>query len=131
MTLRDSVDARGRGQNGRVRPDVVDELEEFVRRGGVWDPDDLDALVLLLEDEAVQEHDPIPHLLAQPLRALRVRLGMGDIMPRMANDVEGILYPRIWKVMEAARDGLPDGELRTRIEVLNRRLSRRLVEERP
>ena len=114
-----------------MRPEVVDELEEFVRRGGVWDAADLDALVLRLEDEAEQQHDAIPHLLAQPLRALRVRLGMGDIAPRMANDVEGILYPRIWKVMEAARDGLPDGELRTRIEVLNRRLSRRLVEERP
>ena len=65
------------------------------------------------------------------MRALLVRMSMGDVPPRMANDVEGILYPRIWKVMEAARDGLPDGELRTRIEVLNRRLSRRLVEERP
>jgi len=27
------------------------------------------------------------------------------------------------------RDGMPDGELRTRIEVMNRRLSRLFVEE--
>ena len=114
-----------------MRAELVDELEEFVRRGGVWDAEDLDALILKLESESEDRQDPIPHLLAQPLRALLVRLSMGDVPPRTANDVEGILYPRIWKVMEAARDGLPDGELRTRIEVLNRRLSRRLVEERP
>lgn len=110
---------------------LVDELEDFVRRGGLWDPDDLDALITRLEVEADSHEDPIPRLLAHPLRALLVRLGMGEVPARMANDVEGIVYPRIWKVMEAARDGLPDGELRTRIEVLNRRLSRRLVEERP
>jgi hypothetical protein len=114
-----------------MRSEVVDELEEFVRRGGVWDADELDSLIRRLELEAESHSDPIPHLLAQPLRALLVRLSMGEVPARMANDVEGILYPRIWKVMEAARDGLPDGELRTRIEVLNRRLSRRLVEERP
>ena len=106
---------------------LVDELEDFIRRGGLWDPDDLDSLIKRLESEA----DPIAGLLAHSLRALLVRLGMGEVPARMANDVEGIVYPRIWKVMEAARDGLPDGELRTRIEVLNRRLSRRLVEERP
>jgi hypothetical protein len=116
---------------GWMRPEVVDELEEFVRRGGVWDADDLDTVIVRLESEAEEQGDAIPHLLAQPLRAVLVRLSMGDVPTRMANDVEGILYPRIWKVMEAARDGLPDGELRTRIEVLNRRLARRLVEERP
>jgi hypothetical protein len=31
--------------------------------------------------------------------------------------------------MEAARDGLPDAELRTRIEVFNRRLSRTFAQE--
>jgi len=114
-----------------MRSVLVDELEEFVRRGGLWDRSELDGLVNRLEQESEDTGDPIPRLLAHPLRALLVRLGMGEVPRRMANDVEGILYPRIWKVMEAARDGLPDGELRTRIEVLNRRLSRRLVEERP
>lgn len=110
---------------------LVDELEDFIRRGALWDPADLEALIARLEGEADDHGDPIPRLLAHPLRALLVRLSMGDVPTRLANDVEGIVYPRIWKVMEAARDGLPDGELRTRIEVLNRRLSRRLVEERP
>ena len=114
-----------------MRTALVDELEDFIRRGGLWDPADLDSLITRLETEADDTEDSIPRLLAHPLRALLVRLSMGDVPHRMANDVEGIVYPRIWKVMEAARDGLPDGELRTRIEVLNRRLSRRLVEERP
>lgn len=112
-----------------MRAELVDELEEFVRRGGLWNHEELRGLVDRLEGEAEAEGDAIPRLLAQPLRALLVRMGMGEVSRRTANDVEGILYPRIWKVMEAARDGLPDGELRTRIEVLNRRLSRRLVEE--
>lgn len=91
------------------------------RAGGVGGP---------AEEESDTSDDPIPGLLAHPLRAVSLRMRMGEVSRRMANDIEGILYPRIWKVMEAARDGLPDGELRTRIEVLNRRLSRRLVEER-
>lgn len=114
-----------------MRTALVDVLEEFVRRGGVWDRAEMEAVITRLERESDETDDPIPRLLAHPLRALLLRMGMGDVPRRMANDVEGILYPRIWKVMEAARDGLPDGELRTRIEVLNRRLSRRLVEERP
>jgi hypothetical protein len=114
-----------------MRTELVDELEDFVRRGGLWDRADLDGLVTRLEREADETDDAVPRLLAHPLRALLLRMEMGEVPRRMVNDVEGILYPRIWKVMEAARDGLPDGELRTRIEVLNRRLSRRLVEERP
>ena len=114
-----------------MRAELIDEIEDFVRRGGVWDEEALNSIVSRLEREADALGDNIPRLLAQPLRAVLVRMTMGDVPQRVANDVEGILYPRIWKVMEAARDGLPDAELRTRIEVLNRRLSRRLVEERP
>ena len=120
-----------RGHDEQVRPALVDELEEFIRAGSLWDPPALEALVARLEDESRAQEDPIPQMLAHALRAILLRLGMGDISQRMTNDVEGIVYPRIWKVMEAARDGLPDAELRTRIEVLNRRLSRRLVEENP
>jgi hypothetical protein len=97
----------------------------------VWSPDDLAALVARLEGEGRETDDPIPQLLSRPLASLLVRLRMGEVPRRMANDVEGIVYPRLWKVMEAVRDGLPDGELRTRIEVLNRRLARRFAEERP
>ena len=112
-----------------VRPGLVDELEEFIRDGDLWDRQALKRVIGRLEDESHDTSDPVPQMLAHALRAIDLRLGMGEIPQRLANDLEGIVYPRIWKVMEAARDGLPDGELRTRIEVLNRRLSRRLVEE--
>jgi hypothetical protein len=112
-----------------VRPRLVDELEEFIRDGALWDREALERVIGRLEDESHDTDDPVPQMLAHALRAIDLRIGMGEIPQRLANDLEGIVYPRIWKVMEAARDGLPDGELRTRIEVLNRRLSRRLVEE--
>lgn len=114
-----------------MRPALVDELEEFIRAGSLWDPPALEALVERLEEESRATDDPIPQMLAHALRAILLRLGMGPIPQRIVNDLEGVVYPRVWKVMEAARDGLPDGELRTRIEVLNRRLSRRLVDENP
>ncbi len=112
-----------------MRAALVDEWEEFIRAGSLWDPVALEALIERLESESTASGDPVPRLLAPPLRAILLRMGMGEVPQRMSHDVEGIVYPRIWKVMEAARDGLPDAELRTRIEVLNRRLSRRLVEE--
>jgi hypothetical protein len=114
-----------------MRLEMVDELEEFVSRGALWDDAELSQLIARLEAEADQDDDPIPRLLSQPLRSVLVRMQMKNVSPRMVNDVEGIVYPRVWKVMEAVRDGLPDGELRTRIEVLNRRLARRFAEERP
>jgi hypothetical protein len=97
----------------------------------LWDDAELRALVANLDHESETQHDPIPSLLSRPLRSLLVRMQIGEVPPRMADDVEGIVYPRLWKVMEAVRDGLPDGELRTRIEVLNRRLARRFAEEQP
>lgn len=109
----------------------MDELEEFVRRGELWDPSELAALIAALENESVETDDPIPAMLAQPFASLLVRQRMGVLTPRMAHDIEGIIYPRLWKVMEAVRGGLPDGELRTRVEVLNRRLARRFVQEQP
>ena len=114
-----------------MRTALVDELEEFVRRGQLWDPEELAALVAALEAETANTDDPIPAMLAQPFASLLVRQRMGGLTPRMAHDIEGIIYPRLWKVMEAVRGGLPDGELRTRVEVLNRRLARRFVQEHP
>ena len=112
-----------------MRIELVDELEEFVRRGQLWDPAELEALVERLEQEAVDTKDPIPSMLARPFNSLLVRQRIGNLPTRMAHDIEGIIYPRLWKVMEAVRDGMPDGELRTRVEVMNRRLARRFAQE--
>jgi hypothetical protein len=117
------------GDDGGVRPDLADELEEFVRRGQMWDPEELASLISTLVHETATTDDPIPAMLAQPFSSLLVRQQMGEVTPRMAHDIEGIIYPRLWKVMEAMRKELPNGELRTRVEVLNRRLSRRFVQE--
>ena len=112
-----------------MREALVEDIEEFVRRGKLWHADELSALVSRLEAESDTTGDPIPRQLSAPLRALLVRMRIGEVPNRLASDVEGIVYPRLWKVMEAARDGLPDGELRTRIEVFNRRLSRTFAQE--
>ncbi len=97
----------------------------------MWDKDELGALIRHLEEESDATDDPVPRLLSRPLSSLLWRMKIGELDPRFADDVEGIVYPRLWKVMEAVWDGLPDGELRTRIEVLNRRLARRFAEEQP
>lgn len=117
------------GDDGAVRVEIADQLEEFVRRGQLWDPAELEALVGGLEQESATTGDPIPAMLARPFNSLLVRQQMGNLPTRMAHDVEGIIYPRLWKVMEAVRDGMPDGELRTRVEVMNRRLARRFAQE--
>lgn len=97
----------------------------------MWDKDELGALISRLEQESDETDDPLPRLLSRPLSSLLWRMRIGELDPRFANDVEGIIYPRLWKVMEAVWDGMPDAELRTRIEVLNRRLARRFAEEQP
>jgi hypothetical protein len=114
-----------------VRGQLVEDLEEFIRAGRLWNEDDLGGLIARLEHESEATGDPLPQMLSRPLSSLLWRLKLGAIDTRFANDVEGIVYPRLWKVMEAVWDGLPDGELRTRIEVLNRRLARRFAEEQP
>lgn len=109
---------------------MADDLEAFVQAGDLWEPAALAAIVARLERESEATGDPIPASLSRPLASLLTRLRLGAVESRFADDVEGIIYPRVWKVIEAVRDGMPDGELRTRIEVLNRRLARRFAEER-
>ncbi|MCU1460803.1 MAG: hypothetical protein JWO37_878 [Acidimicrobiales bacterium] len=112
-----------------MREEIVDELEEFVRRGKLWHAEDLGVLIARLEAESDATDDPLPRTLGNTLRSLLLRMKLGDVPPRLASEVEGIVYPRLWKVMEAVRDGMPDSEIRIRIEVFSRRLSRTFAEE--
>jgi hypothetical protein len=112
-----------------VRPALADELEAFVEAGDLWHPDNLQAMIDNLQAQGEQDGDPLPAMLAQQFNALLMRLRMGEVDQRFAKDVEGVVYPRLWKVMEALRDGMPDTELRIRIEVMNRRLARVFVDE--
>ena len=112
-----------------MRPELLEELEEFVRRGRLWHAADVQALVDRLDGETEATGDPIPHLLCAPLKSVLVRQSLGEVPSAIAADVEAVVYPRLWKVMEAARDELPEAELRTRIEVMNRRLARVFADE--
>ncbi len=109
-----------------MRTALVDHLEHFVERGGLWSHEDLTGLIERLQAEAAQAGDPNAELLAAALRAVLARLCAGGVPPRAAPEVEAIVYPRMWKVMEAARAGLPEAEVRTRIDGLGRRLSQHL-----
>jgi hypothetical protein len=112
-----------------MRLELADELEEFVRVGALWDPVQLQALVDGLEAEGRTDGGTVTGLLARPLRSVLIRIGMGPLPVRTASDLEAIVYPRLWKVMEGVRDGMPDGEMRTRVEVFNRRLARYFARE--
>lgn len=112
-----------------MRTEVADELLEFVRKGELWEPQALRVIIASLESEGSERDDSNCVLLAKPLTSLLTRLEIGPVSPRFSDDIEGILYPRLWKVMEAVWDGLPESEIRTRVEVLNRRLARRFVDE--
>ena len=114
-----------------MREELVVELEAFIQDRSLWERADLELIVARLRGESDATGDPLPSLLAHPFNSLLVRLQIGEVPSRMAREVESIIYPRVWKVMEGVRDGVPDGELRTRIEVLNRRLARRFAEELP
>jgi hypothetical protein len=113
-----------------VRLTRVDELEEFVRRGALWDQTQRVALIASLEADA-GDGDIVAGLLTRTLRSIGLRAEMGEIPRRVASDVEGIVYPRLWKIMEAVRDDMPLGELRIRIDVFNRRLARCFADETP
>ena len=115
--------------NRAVRTDLVEDLEEFVRLGSLWDDAECAGMVdrLLAESEATD--DPLPARLGRFIEAVLIRNRMGDVSTHLVCDIEAIVYPRLWKLIEAIRDGMPDGELRTRIEVMNRRLSRLFVDE--
>ena len=112
-----------------MRLELMDELEEFVRTGALWSPDDLQHLVDRLNAEGKATDDELPGRLARFLESVLLRMRLGEVPVALACDIEGIVYPRLWKLMEGVRDGMPDGELRTRIEVMNRRLSRLFAEE--
>jgi len=112
-----------------MRTDVADRLEAFVESGALWDDDELGALVTELAEETEATGDPLPGRLGRFLEAVRLRQQVSEVAAPFRAEIEAIVYPRVWKVIEAIRDGLPDAELRTRLEVMNRRLARLFVEE--
>jgi hypothetical protein len=112
-----------------VRAEVADDLEGFVEAGSLWDPPALAAFVAHLAAIAEADDDPLVGRLGRFLEAVGLRQRVGEVTPSMRAEIEAVVYPRVWKVIEAVRTDMPEGELRTRLEVMNRRLARLFVEE--
>ncbi|MFP5319190.1 MAG: hypothetical protein ACLGI2_12985 [Acidimicrobiia bacterium] len=102
-----------------MRHAVVEELERFIGDQALWRPDELQTMVARLRTEP----DEISHRLAATLEAVLDRLRAGPLPTRLVADIEGVVYPRLWKVMEAVWDELPASELCNRATVLDRRLA--------
>lgn len=109
-----------------MRSEVVDELERFIGSEGLWSDDGLAAMVARLESEA--ESDIVCRGLAANLTAVQRRQRSGPVPIRLVADIEGVLYPRLWKVMEAVWDGLPTAEVSIRLHALDERLAPLLEE---
>ncbi len=108
-----------------MQPDVITLLEDFFEDGFSWEEAVLDDLTRRL---AALEGSPVAGL-AEGLAGVRHRLESGGVPEPLRREVEAVIYPKLWKVLEAVRAGLPEGEQRARVQVLNRRLARVLDTE--
>ena len=108
-----------------MRPDVITILENIFEIGFTWDAAALDDLS---ERLAALGGSPIAEL-ADGFAGIRLRLATGEVPESLRREVEAVIYPRLWKILEAVRAGLPEGEQRVRVQVLNRRLARLLATE--
>lgn len=114
-----------------MREHVIEELEAFIERGDLWDLPAIERLVGLLERETDETGDPSTAMLAKVFSAIVFRMKMLPMTEQLAADVEAHVYQRLYKVLEAEWDDLPEAEVRTRVEVFQRRLSRMIVDENP
>jgi hypothetical protein len=105
--------------------EVVEFLEQLFDDGFVWDGA---ALADLCDRLAALGPSPVAGL-AHGFAGVRLRLESGEMPEPLRREVEAVIYPRLWKVLEAVRTGLPEGEQRARVQVLNRRLARLLASE--
>lgn len=108
--------------------ELAEEIERLIERNALWDDVELERFAERLA--AAEPGGPAADL-SHTFVALRLRLEMGPVPERTRRDVEGVVYPRLWKVVEAVRDDLPEGEQLVRVQVLNRRLARLFVAEDP
>lgn len=111
--------------------DAVDELALLVGRAALWEDGEIESLEGRLLGPAGSPEVTVDVALAHAFRALRLRLGMAPVPERLRRDIEGIFYPRLWKVLEAVREQLPPDEQLARVHVLNRRLARLFADEEP
>jgi hypothetical protein len=99
--------------------DLADELERLIEQDAVWESGQLGGCA----ERLAVSPDPSATSLARCFSVLQGRLEGALVDDRLRRDVEGVLYPRLWKVVEALRDGLPTGERLNRVGALERRLT--------
>ncbi len=116
-------------QDEAVELALADELEEFVRLGDLWNPEGCAAMIGRLRAESERTDDPLPARLGRFLEAVAIRARISEVPSTLRSEIDAIVYPRVWKLIEGIRDEMPDAELKTRIEVMNRRLARLFVDE--
>ena len=105
--------------------DVATFLEELFEAGITWDEAELAGIV---DGFAALGRSPVAEL-AEGFAGVRNCLETGEMAEALRREVEAVIYPRLWKVLEAVRAGLPEGEQRARVQVLNRRIARLLAAE--
>jgi len=110
-----------------MRSEMAGVLEEFVRAGDLGDPVQLDALVADLRREATDSSDLVAGKLAEALSVLSAHGGKGPVPHRVAAEIDGIVFPRLWKLLEAVWDHLGEAEMTTRVGSLDRRLNQVLT----
>ncbi|HTC82418.1 MAG TPA: hypothetical protein VK848_12865 [Acidimicrobiia bacterium] len=108
-----------------MQPEVIGLLEQIFETGFEWDEPGLASLARRLR---ALGGSPVAEL-ADGFDSVRLRLEAAEVPEPLRREVEAVVYPRLWKVLEAVRAGLPEGEQRSRVQVLNRRLARLLAAE--
>ena len=105
--------------------DVIGLLEQIFETGFEWDETALADLAGRLQALGGSPVAELGHAFA----GVGLRLEAADVPEPLRREIEAVVYPRLWKVLEAVRAGLPEGEQRARVHVLNRRLARLLAAE--
>lgn len=103
--------------------DLADELERLIEQDAVWETAELRRGT----ERIAAVSGPPAAALVRCLTFLADRLEEGPCADGVRREVEGLVYPRVWKLLEAVRDGLPDGEQLNRIRSLDRRLTQLLA----
>jgi len=111
-----------------MREWVVGQVLRFIEEGHLWQAGELDSLLDRLRTNAPGEGEFAPRL-ADAFTPLVDRRSGGTMSLRLQVDLEAVIYPRLWKIVEGVQTDVMDGELYNRIDGLRRGLARVLDEE--